>query len=247
MSFTIIIPARYSSTRLEKKLLLTVNGKTLLQYVYEQCQQTTANNIIIATDHEEIEQVVKSFGAVCVMTPSSLQSGTERVAFTCSLLELKDDEIVVNVQGDEPHLPSTVIELVAQNMIKKKQSIQVSSAAAPIFDHTKLNNPNVVKVITDVNNRAIYFSRHPIPYVRNTQCSIQYWQHLGIYCYQVSYLRKFLSYHPSYLEQAEMLEQLRSLWYRDFIEISFYHDELDGGIDTIEDFERFKYSKIKKQ
>ena len=247
MSFSIIVPARLHSTRLSKKLIRRVGGKTILQYVYENCLNTNANRIIIATDSDQIQEIARSFGAEVVMTPDTISSGTERVAYVAAMQKFPCEEVVVNVQGDDPHLPVSVINAVALRQINHRNHEHMSSAAAPIVDPTKLDSPHVVKVVCCKNSYALYFSRYPIPFVRDDardqQRTQPCLQHLGIYAYRVAYLKQFYAYPKTELEQIEMLEQLRALWHGDRIGIHLHPEPLASGIDTKEDLDAFS-SKI---
>ena len=244
--YNIIIPARYHSTRLASKLVKEINHKSIIQYVYERCIQSNAKEVVIATDHEKIAAIAKKINAKCVMTSEKITSGTERVAEACRLLKWDLDSIVLNVQGDEPSIPTEVIELAFTTHAENISDSQMSTIAVQTKDEGKLQNPNIVKVVLDKNNRALYFSRYPIPFNREGLVSSECYQHIGIYAYQVQYLQKYVQYSVSPLAQIEVLEQLKALENGDEIKVAIYNKEIDGGIDTIEDFDAFS-SKMERE
>ena len=187
MSFTVIIPARYASSRLPRKPLADIAGKPMIQHVWEKAQQAGANRVIIATDHEEIEQVAKTFGAEVCMTSTKHNSGTERLAEVIEKMAITDDEIIVNVQGDEPLIPPVIIQQVAQNLAENQ--VNMATLAVKLETKEELFNPNCVKVVTDQKGMALYFSRAAIPFARDhfADCndafvaSQSYLRHIGIY------------------------------------------------------------------
>jgi 3-deoxy-manno-octulosonate cytidylyltransferase (CMP-KDO synthetase) len=232
--FNIIIPARYASTRLPGKSLLEIKGKPLIQHVFETAKNTQAKNIVIATDHDEIANVAKSFGAAVVMTSAEHQSGTDRIAEVVKILQLADDEIVVNVQGDEYGLPVSLVEQVASNLFNnpEKQMATLCEAITTIEDYT---NPNIVKVVFDKNNTALYFSRSPIPADRSGGLPKETYRHIGLYAYRAGYLQEFTELPACELEKTEALEQLRVLHNGGKIHVEVAVDEAGLGIDTAED------------
>jgi len=191
MSFTVVIPARYASTRLPGKPLALIQGKPMIQHVYERAAASGAAEVIVATDDQRICDAVEAFGGRAMMTAPTHQSGTERLAEVIEYLALADREIVVNVQGDEPFIPPEIIRQVADNLANQRQAPMATLAVA-IDTVDDVFNPNSVKVVTDANGYALYFSRAPIPYDREHFAKQQtgavatntYWRHIGIYGYR---------------------------------------------------------------
>ncbi|MBL1140992.1 MAG: 3-deoxy-manno-octulosonate cytidylyltransferase [Proteobacteria bacterium] len=232
--FNIVIPARYASTRLPGKSLLKIRDKPLIQHVFETASNTQAKNIVIATDNDEIENVAKSFGANVVMTSENHQSGTDRIAEVVKILQLNEDEIVVNLQGDEYGLPASLVEQVASNLFDNpdKQLATLCEAITSMEDYT---NPNVVKVVFDKNNTALYFSRSPVPADRSGGLPEQAFRHIGLYAYRAGYLQEFTELPACELENIEALEQLRVLYNGGKIHVAVAVAEAGLGIDTAED------------
>lgn len=233
-SFTIIIPARYASSRLPGKPLLEIKGKPLLQHVFETASNSDAKDIFIATDDERIANAAKSFDAKAIMTSPDHESGTDRLSEVVEQLKLADDEIIVNLQGDEYGLPVTLLNQVANNLHDNphKQMATLCETISNIDDYV---NPNIVKVIFDTNNSAIYFSRSPIPANRSGELPDEAFRHIGLYAYKAGYLKDFTQLAPCYMEQSEALEQLRVLYYGGEIHIELAVDKTGIGIDTAED------------
>ncbi len=240
--FTVIIPARYASSRLPGKPLREIAGKPMLQYVYEAAKASGADQVIIATDDNRIEQVAQEFGADACMTSTDHASGTDRLAEVADLRQLADDTIVVNLQGDEPLMPPALIRQVADGLAAHAQA-RVSTLATPVLAAGEFFDPNVVKVITDQEGYALTFSRAPIPWDRDLLCNgekampigITPLRHIGIYGYRASYLRDYACMQPCPLEQAEQLEQLRALWYGEKIFVAESAQRPGPGVDTEED------------
>jgi 3-deoxy-manno-octulosonate cytidylyltransferase (CMP-KDO synthetase) len=248
MNFTVIIPARYASTRLSAKPLKDIAGKPMIQHVYERACESNAHQVIIATDDVRIEAVAKSFGAQVCMTSANHTSGTDRLQEVVANLGLADDEIVVNVQGDEPLIPAQVINQVAENLVAMTNA-SMATLSEPIHSFADFRNPNIVKVVADVDGRALYFSRAPIPWPRDhfAQANINTLpenfpaqRHIGIYAYRVGLLHKFVTWSPAPLEKIESLEQLRVLWNGQVIHIAEAVVAVPGGVDTEEDLQRIK-------
>lgn len=242
--FTVVIPARYNSTRFPGKPLVDIHGKPMIQHVYDRAMEARAGRVVVATDDKRIADVVKGFGGEVCMTRPDHQSGTERLAEVVELLSITDLEIVVNVQGDEPFIPAPNILQVATNLAQHADC-EMATLAAKIDDPTDVNNPNAVKVVTDKIGRALYFSRASIPFDRdgqadgNLQPSADVMRrHVGIYAYKASYIRQYVSYQPSPLEGIEHLEQLRALWYGDNIHVALAVESPPVGIDTPEDLKK---------
>lgn len=246
MSFTVIIPARYASSRLPRKPLADIAGKPMIQHVWEKTQQAGANRVIIATDHEEIEQVAKTFGAEVCMTSTEHNSGTERLAEVIEKMAIADDEIIVNVQGDEPLIPPVIIQQVAQNLAENQ--VNMATLAVKLETKEELFNPNCVKVVTDQKGMALYFSRAAIPFARDhfADCndafvaSQSYLRHIGIYAYRAKFVNQYICWQPTVLEKLESLEQLRALWYGEKIHVELAKEAPQVGVDTLEDLERVR-------
>ena len=246
MSFTVIIPARYASSRLPRKPLADIAGKPMIQHVWEKTQQAGANRVIIATDHEEIEQVAKTFSAEVCMTSTEHNSGTERLAEVIEKMAIADDEIIVNVQGDEPLIPPVIIQQVAQNLAENQ--VNMATLAVKLETKEELFNPNCVKVLTDQKGMALYFSRAAIPFARDyfADCndafvaSQPYLRHIGIYAYRAKFVNQYICWQPTVLEKLESLEQLRALWYGEKIHVELAKEAPQVGVDTLEDLERVR-------
>ena len=246
MSFTVIIPARYASSRLPRKPLADIAGKPMIQHVWEKSQQAGANRVIIATDHEEIEQVAKAFGAEVCMTSTEHNSGTERLSEVIEKMAIADDEIIVNVQGDEPLIPPVIIQQVAQNLAENQ--VNMATLAVKLETKEELFNPNCVKVVTDQKGMALYFSRAAIPFARDhfADCndafvaSQSYLRHIGIYAYRAKFVNQYIRWQPTVLEKLESLEQLRALWYGEKIHVELAKEAPQVGVDTLEDLERVR-------
>ena len=236
-SFTIIIPARYASTRLPGKPLLDIKGKPLLQHVYEAASATTAKHIYIATDDQRIAEAAAGFGAEAVMTSEQHESGTDRLAEVVRLKDIPDDEIVVNVQGDEYGLPAALIEQVAK-ALQEHSAASIATLCEPINTEPEYRDPNIVKVVFDQKQYALYFSRSPLPANRSGGLPGCAYRHIGLYAYRAGYLCQFAGWPPGLLEQSEALEQLRVLEHGDRIYVDIAVTETGMGIDTKDDLER---------
>jgi len=232
----IIIPARYGSSRLEGKPLLKANNKPVIQWVWEKASGCPlADRVIVATDDERIYNACKEFGAEVEMTSALHKSGSDRIAEVAS----RHEEIgyIINLQGDEPLIEKANIELVIKGILEDENA-DISTLLREIKDEEEAQNPNLVKCVFDANNYAMYFSRSKIPYERNTGKSKIY-GHLGIYGYKREALFKMTKLSQTTYEQAESLEQLRALQNGMKIKVAIV-DNIPVGIDTIEDFEKFK-------
>ncbi|MCD9551264.1 3-deoxy-manno-octulosonate cytidylyltransferase [Photobacterium carnosum] len=244
MAFTVIIPARYQSTRLPGKPLADIAGKPMVQWVYEQACKSGADQVIVATDDQRIVDVVHSFGGEVCLTRTDHQSGTERLAEVVAKYQLADDHIVVNVQGDEPLIPDTIIRQVADNIANF--NAPMATLAVEIDLHDEIFNPNTVKVVTDKDGYALYFSRAAIPWDRDNfakQPRIVHHnilRHIGIYAYRAGFINTYINWQPSPLEQIESLEQLRVLWYGEKIHVDVAIDAPPAGVDTLEDLEKVR-------
>jgi len=240
----IIIPARYDSTRLPGKPLADVAGKPLIQRVYECAAKACAAAITIATDDERIRQAAEKFGARVCMTSPQHRSGTDRLAEVIEKQDIGADEIVVNLQGDEPLMPPELIREVAGKLAARKDAM-VATACHAIHDRELLVNPNVVKVVCDTKGYALYFSRAAIPWPREVMAgksgvAIQAYRHIGLYAYRAGFVRRYASWPPCPPEEAEQLEQLRVLWHGERIVVHEAREMPEAGVDTPEDLERVR-------
>lgn len=241
MSFTVVIPARYQSTRLPGKPLADIGGKPMIQWVHEQALQAGADKVIIATDDERVEQVVKSFGGEVCMTSPGHESGTERLAEVVEKMAIPDDHIIVNVQGDEPLIPPSIIAQVADNLANSQAPM--ATLAVEIDHEAEVFNPNAVKVVTDKDGYAMYFSRATIPWDRDNFAGQQQtiaqplMRHIGIYAYRAGFINTYINWQPTALEKIECLEQLRVLWYGEKIHVEVAKEAPAAGVDTPEDLE----------
>lgn len=237
MSFSIVIPARYHSTRLPAKPLLDIAGKPMIQRVYEQAKQTAASRVVVATDDHRIMEAVKAFGGEAVLTRPDHESGTERLAEVVDLLQLSPCEVIVNVQGDEPLIPPSVISQVAE-LLTQDQQVKMATLASVLTGQESIQNPNVVKVVCDAQDFALYFSRAPIPYSREGDWPQQnYLRHIGIYAYRAGFIRDYVQMAVSPLEQIEKLEQLRVLWHGEKIKVAKAVEVPPHGVDTQKDLD----------
>lgn len=244
MSFTVVIPARYASTRLPGKPLLDIAGKPMLQRVYEQAEKSEASRIIIATDDSRIADVAEGFGAEVCMTSADHPSGTDRLQEVAQQLGFYADDIIVNVQGDEPLIPPRLINQVAHNLAADPAA-GISTLCEQINDLQAVHNPNVVKVVMDVNGYALYFSRATIAWARDNFAQelnqippSPLYRHIGLYGYRVKMLNDFVRWAPAPIEQAEQLEQLRALWNGVRIHVAVADEAHPAGVDTQEDLDR---------
>lgn len=243
MDFRVIIPVRYGSTRLPGKPLADIGGKTMVEHVYLRARESGAEDVIIATDDKRIQTVAEGFGATVCMTSVDHQSGTERLSEAVVALGLEDEEIVVCLQGDEPFIPPDVIRKVAEDLAEH-ENVKVSTVCTPIENVEDLFNTNVVKVVMNHRNYALYFSRSPIPWQRD--CEKQkidfeahpYYRHIGIYGYRAGFLQEYMAWEPCPAEKLEMLEQLRILWHGGRIHLQVHKDHFPPGIDTESDLKR---------
>jgi 3-deoxy-manno-octulosonate cytidylyltransferase (CMP-KDO synthetase) len=209
--YRIVVPARYASTRLPGKPLLVLAGKPMIQWVVERAQRSGAQQVVVATDDERIAQVAVAFGADVQMTSADHASGSDRIAEVARLRHWRDADVIVNLQGDEPLMPAILIDQVAA-LLTSRPSADIATLAVPLQSDSARDDPNVVKVVTDLQQRALYFSRAPIPFVREQTGSTEgARRHLGLYAYRVAALQRLAGMPPSALEQLEKLEQLRAL------------------------------------
>lgn len=253
MEFRVIIPVRYNSSRLPGKALLDIAGKPMVQHVYEKSVASGAESVVIATDDERIRKVAEDFGATVCMTSAEHQSGSERLAEAVVALGYQDDDIVVNVQGDEPLIPPAIIKQVAQDLIDH-DNIKVATLCEPIKNTEDIFNPHVVKVVMNRRGYALYFSRAPIPWARDqfplnekpNYESVEHFRHIGIYAYRIGFLQEYVGWEACPLEQIEALEQLRVLWNGGRIHVGIAKDKSPIGVDTEEDLEKVRRILSKK-
>jgi 3-deoxy-manno-octulosonate cytidylyltransferase (CMP-KDO synthetase) len=257
VAFHVVIPARFSSTRLPGKPLLLIGGKPMVVRVAEQAAQSGAQQIWIATDHQPIMAAMHEHGFKACMTRADHPSGTDRIAEVVAQHNWPDDTIVVNVQGDEPLIPPQLIHAVARHLHDHPECA-IATACHPIHDEAAMRNPNIVKAVLDKDGNAMYFSRAPIPYPRDAfmglfspagrddrpspsrgengrgelPTNITVLRHIGIYAYRASFLRAYSQLAPTAIEQIEALEQLRALWHGYKIGVTITQDAPPSGVDT---------------
>jgi 3-deoxy-manno-octulosonate cytidylyltransferase (CMP-KDO synthetase) len=235
--FRIVVPARYASSRLPGKPLLALAGKPMIQWVVERAQRSHARQVVVATDDERIAQVVRGFAEV-QMTSVKHPSATDRIAEVAALRHWRDDEVVVNLQGDEPLMPPSLIDQVAA-LLGEHPSSDMTTLAVPLHSAAELQDPNVVKVVTDLRQRALYFSRAPIPFEREASGGFAHaWRHLGLYAYRVAALKRLAATPPSALEELEKLEQLRALEHGMEIRVAQALSAPGGDVNTSADIPR---------
>jgi len=246
-AFTVVIPARFSSTRLPGKPLQLIAGKPMVQHVWEQACKSSAAQVVIATDDQRIVEACQAFGAQVLLTRADHESGTDRLAEVAQALGLAADAIVVNVQGDEPLIPPAVINQVAANLAAHGEA-GMATLAEPIEDVEALFNPNVVKVVSDINGLALTFSRATLPWARDqfaadrdqVPAGVPFRRHIGIYAYRAGFLQDFVAWGPCWLEETERLEQLRALWHGVRIHVADAIEAPPAGVDTPLDLERVR-------
>ena len=247
MKFSVIIPARYASTRLPGKPLLDLAGKPMVVRVADQARRSGADEVLIATDHAGIAAAAAKHGYQAVMTSASHASGTDRLAEVAARRRYAASHIVVNVQGDEPLIDPVLIRRVASSLARRRAA-HMATAAHPMRDAGELANPNAVKVVLDGEGYALYFSRSPIPYARDAFArgiraiprGLPVYRHLGIYAYRAGFLRRFTRLAPSAIERFEALEQLRALAYGYRIAVEVTRRAPHPGVDTMADLRRVR-------
>jgi len=239
--FLVVIPARLGSTRLPRKPLADLGGKPMVVRVAERAKQSNAQSVVVATDSAEIQAACDEHRIECLLTNPDHPTGTDRIAEVAQLLKLPANALIVNVQGDEPLIPAELINQVAQTLAANTDCA-ISTVATPIMDLAEIENPNVVKVVLNRAQEALYFSRAPIPFVRdqNMQSQTTHLRHLGIYAYRADFLQAYTRLEPAPPEQAEALEQLRALWNGYRIAVHIAAKAPPAGVDTPEDLERIR-------
>ncbi len=244
MSFIVIIPARFESSRLPGKPLKEINGYPMIEWTWKQTQKSGAERIIIATESLEVQTVCQAFGAEVCLTGSHHQSGTERIAEVIEKTGLLDTDIIVNVQGDEPMLPPELIHQVAEGL-QANEFISMATLCESIDSVETVFDPHAVKVSRNLNNLAINFSRAPLPWSRDTFLKESktlpenwaYKRHIGLYAYRAGFVKQYVAWPECDLEQVEKLEQLRVLWHGDSILVLDAFCDAGVGVDTQEDLE----------
>jgi 3-deoxy-manno-octulosonate cytidylyltransferase (CMP-KDO synthetase) len=247
LSFTVIIPARMRSTRLPGKMLADIGGKPLVAWVAERARASGADQVVVATDHPDIAAAVSALGFRACTTSAAHETGTDRIAEAAGLLKLGPQDIVVNVQGDEPLIDPQLIRKVAGEAALRPDAA-IATAAHPIDSAAAFFDPNVVKVVIDSHGYAQYFSRAPIPFARDAFArsrealpeGLPAYRHIGIYAYRVSFLREYASLPPTPAERFEALEQLRALGHGRRIAVALWTGALEPGVDTAEDLARVR-------
>jgi 3-deoxy-manno-octulosonate cytidylyltransferase (CMP-KDO synthetase) len=247
MTFLVVVPARHASTRLPGKMLLDLGGKPMVVRVAERARQSAADEVIVATDHVDIEAAVAGAGVRVIMTRVDHQSGTDRLAEVAAKLGLADDAVIVNVQGDEPLIDPALIDAVAATLAAHPEA-SMATAAKPIKDAADFFNPNFVKVVCDSAGLALYFSRAPIPFARDAFAqgreklpdAFPALHHIGIYAYRAGFLARFGTLPQSPAEKFEALEQLRALDHGHRIAVAVWTQPIEAGVDTPEDLTRVR-------
>jgi len=247
VKFSVIIPARYASTRLPGKPLIDLAGKPMVVRVADRARASGADEVLIATDHEGIAAAAARHGHEAVMTSARHTSGTDRLAEVAARRRYAPGHIVVNVQGDEPLINPVLIREVAESLARRRET-HMATAAHPLHDPRELANPNVVKVVLDDEGYALYFSRSPVPYARDAFArgiraiprGLPVYRHLGIYAYRTGFLRRFTRLAPAAIERFEALEQLRALAHGYRIAVAVTRRAPHAGVDTMTDLQRVR-------
>jgi len=247
VKFAVIIPARFGSTRLPGKPLMDIVGKPMIQHVYERALESGAEKVIVATDDKKIETAVRDFGGEACLTSDKHRSGTDRITEVADTLQLDDEQIVVNLQGDEPLMPSSVVRQVAESLAKNTNA-SMSTVCTPITTAAELFDPHIVKVVRDENDMAVYFSRASIPWDRDAFASTTevlpensiHFRHIGLYAYRAGFLRQYIQWPPCVMENMESLEQLRAIWHGHRIHVAEALEIPLAGVDTERDLEIVK-------
>lgn len=245
MDFTVVIPARYASTRLPGKALADIAGRPMVVHVCDRAKESGASDVIVATDDERIAAAVAAHGYAFAMTRADHASGTDRIAEVVQQRGWPDEAIVVNVQGDEPRLPPQLIRSVAERLETENEAA-IATACHPIRDAQEMFDPNAVKVVLDQAGRALYFSRAPIPWARHgfatdrtrLPAGLPAYRHLGLYAYRCGFLRRYATLPAAAIEKFEALEQLRALAHGLRIAVEVTHEAPEAGVDTPEDLEK---------
>jgi len=244
MQCYVIIPARLASTRLPEKALADIIGKPMIQHVYEKAVAANVGKVIVATDDNKIISVVKDFGGESCLTKTTHNSGTERIAEVIDIYNIKSTDVVLNIQGDEPLINPLAIIKLKETLINSPYNM--ASICEPIFSIAEIFDPGIVKIVKDINDCAMYFSRAPIPWHRQEfsqkekklPSQLNYFKHIGVYAYYASFVQKYVKLAPSPFELAESLEQLRILWHGEKIKLSVMPNASGPSVDTSEDLKK---------
>ncbi len=245
MDFTVVIPARYASSRFPGKPLAAILGRPMVQHVYERASASGAAEVVVATDDRRIAAAVEAFGGQVCMTRPTHHSGTDRIAEVAEIRGWPADLVVVNLQGDEPTMPAALVAQVAEDLECHSEA-GMSTLSTAITERAELFDPHVVKVVTDLAGYALYFSRAPVPWHRDEFVAgdhalpdgVAFRRHIGLYAYRVGFLRRFVAWSPAPIEQAEALEQLRVLWHGGAIHVSRAGEPPGPGVDTPADLRK---------
>ena len=239
--FIVVIPARLASTRLPRKPLADIGGAPMIVRVAQQAQKSQAARVIVATDSDEVLDICKQYQIEALKTRATHLTGTDRLSEVVDILQLPDDAMLVNVQGDEPFIAPELINLVAK-ALQDSPSAAIATVGVALSHEADIQNPNIVKIVHNHLGEALYFSRAAIPFLRDPGSAVNTAQrlvpclrHIGLYAYQSHFLRAFTSLSPAPIELAESLEQLRALWYGYKIQIAISHVAPPAGVDTPED------------
>lgn len=247
MNFKVVIPARYASTRLPAKPLAMIAGRPMIEHVYRRALESGAADVVIATDHQAVFDAARGFDADVCMTSSEHRSGTDRIAEVSAQRGWRNDEIIVNLQGDEPMMPPALIRQVAANLARYGDA-SVATLCERITTAKELFDPNIVKVVFDHQGYALYFSRAPIPWDRDAFANDRtvlphtgaHYRHIGMYAYRAAFLREYVTWSPATVETQESLEQLRALWHGHRIHVAEAVAATVPGVDTTQDLERVR-------
>jgi 3-deoxy-manno-octulosonate cytidylyltransferase (CMP-KDO synthetase) len=242
LSFAVVIPARLASTRLPRKPLADIHGAPMVVRVAQRARRSVASRVLVAADDASIVDACRAHGVDALLTRAGHESGSDRLAEACEALGLDDDEIVVNVQGDEPMIEPALIDATAA-LLRRRADCAMATAAHPIDDAAEFANPNVVKVVLDAEGRALYFSRASIPCRRDGADALPEpppLRHIGLYAYRAAFVRRFPRLAASPLERSEALEQLRALWHGERIAVFVSAARPGPGVDTPADLERVR-------
>jgi len=245
MKFTVVIPARYGAVRLPGKPLRQIAGRPMIEHVYRRAAESGADEVIVATDDERIRKAAEAVGARVCMTDSAIPSGTDRIAAVVRGLGYPDDRIIINLQGDEPQMPAVLIDQVAEDMALHPDAA-IATLCVPITDLAEVFDPGIVKVVMNAEGYALYFSRAPMPWLREGFATepktlpgeVSHYRHVGLYAYRAGFLREYAAWPPSPLERWEFLEQLRALWHGCRIHVALARARPPVGVDTERDLER---------
>lgn len=248
MEFRVIIPARYASSRLPGKILLDIAGQPMIKHVYQRALESGAESVVIATDDDRIRKVAEDFGATVCMTSPDHVSGTERLAEAVVALGYSEEDVIVNLQGDEPLIPPVVIRQVAEDLVKFENA-KVATLYETVKSIEELFDPNHVKVVMNKRGYALYFSRAPIAWDREefqippqpkTKLKHQHYRHVGIYAYHAGFLQEYMEWESSPLEEMEKLEQLRVLWNAGKVHLSEAKEAVPIDVNTDEDLRKIR-------